>query len=130
MPRGRGGSGLSFTFDVSDVAIEYTRNSIKDMPGNPGQKVLVKELSMNGYMLITVTIEPGDFSIECVYDLKIHSNHPEAIEQIIKKAYDTFSELGNRLDGGGDTGTIQGGLDYLTGLLRQDAYDYAASNLN
>ncbi len=44
MPRGRrggGGGGAGFTWDVTDVAIDYVKKSIKDMPGNNGQRVLV-----------------------------------------------------------------------------------------
>ena len=136
MPRGRsgggGGTSPSFTYDISDVAIDYVKKSIKDMPGNNGQEVLVEELEFDGYMWIIVEFNGEEIDISCTYDLKITSNHPEAIEQIIKKAYDNYSELGNRIDGSGNSAdkfTITGGLNYLTGVLRQDAYDYAASNV-
>jgi len=136
MPRGRsgggGGSSPSFTWDISDVAIDYVKSSIKDMPGNPGQEVLVQDLEFDGYMWIVVEFNGDEIDISCTYDLKIRSNHPEAIEQIIKKAYDKYSELGNRIDGAGNSAnkfSVVGGLDYLTGILRQDAYDYAASSL-
>lgn len=129
MPKGRkgGGAGVGFTWDVSDVAIEYVKKSIKDMPGNTGQEVLVEKLKFDGYMWINVEFDGSEFTISCIYDLKIHSNHPEAIEQIIKKAYENYKEIGERLDsaGGSSRFTLTGGLDALTGLLREEAYDNA-----
>lgn len=131
MPRGRkgGGGGIGFTWDVSDVAIDYVKKSIKDMPGNNGQKVLVEKLQYNGYMWLRVEFDGDQFTISCIYDLNIRSSHPEAIEQIIKKAYENYAELGDKLEGGGgaDTFTLTGGLDALTKMLRKDAYNYAAS---
>ena len=130
MPRGRGGDGgVGFTWDISDIAIEYTRKAIKDMPGNNGQEVLVQKLQMDGYMWVKVTFDGEEFDIDCIYDLKIRSTHPEAIEVIIKTAYDKYAELGERIKGGGgaDSFTLTGGLDALTSLLRKDAYDYAVS---
>jgi hypothetical protein len=129
MPRGRrGGGGVGFTWDVTDVAIDYVKKSIKDMPGNNGQKVLVEKLEFNGYMWVRVTFDGDEFDIDCIYDLKIRSSHPDAIEIIIKTAYDKYAELGDRLSGGNtaDTFTGTGLLNSLTELLRRDAYEYAA----
>lgn len=131
MPRGRrggGGGGAGFTWDVTDVAIDYVKKSIKDMPGNNGQRVLVEKLEFNGYMWIRVEFDGDEFNISCIYDLKIRSSHPEAIEIIIKTAYNKYQELGERLDGGGgaEQFTVTGLLGSLTDMLRRDAYKYAA----
>jgi hypothetical protein len=131
MPRGRGagGGGIGFIYDVSDIAIDYVKKSIKHMPGNNGQKVLVEKLEFFGYMWMRVSFDGDEFDISCTYDLNIRSSHPEAIEIIIKTAYEKYKELGERLDGGGgaDQFTGTGILNSLTDLLRSDAYDYAAS---
>lgn len=130
MPRGRsgGGGGAGFTWDVTDVAIDYVKKSIKDMPGNNGQRVLVEKLEFNGYMWIRVEFDGDGFEISCLYDLKIRSSHPEAIEIIIKTAYNKYQELGERLNGGGgaEQFTATGLLGSLTDMLRRDAYKYAA----
>lgn len=85
----------SYTFDVTDKCIKFVYEVIKEMPGNPGQEVLVERLKGDAYGRATVTVsvdENEGVSIESQGELHWPSNHPEAIEVIIKTAEDN-SEL-------------------------------------
>ena len=74
-------------FDITDKCIAFMRESIKDMPGNPGQEVLVKDLEIDGYCYVDYD---ADIPLaETAYDWNIRSNHPEAIEIIIEHAYES-----------------------------------------
>ncbi len=85
----------SYTFDVTDKSIKFVYEVIKDMPGNPGQEVLVERLYTDAYGKVTVTVtvdEEEGVDIQSQGELHWPSNHPEAIEVIIKTAEDN-SEL-------------------------------------
>ena len=78
---------ITFVFDITDKCVKFMQESIKDMPGNPGQEVLVEELNYDCRFLLRVDDErPTDFDITCEYDINLTSNHPEAIEIIMGKA--------------------------------------------
>ncbi len=79
-----------FSFDLSDYAKEWVKLSIKDMPGNPGQEVLVNELDIDCTSVMTVYIAGRDIDVECKGDIRLTSNHPEAIEIIIEKGKESF----------------------------------------
>lgn len=80
------------TFDITDKCIKFVAQVIKDMPGNPGQEVLVSNLIDDAYGLITVDVDVNavteEVNINASGDIKWRSNHPEAIEIIIKTAED------------------------------------------
>ena len=74
-------------FDITDKCLAFIKESIQDMPGNEGQRVLVDNLDYEGYTFIDY-----DNSIPlavATFDWKITSSHPEAIYQIIDYAYDS-----------------------------------------
>jgi hypothetical protein len=78
----------TYTFNVTDKCVKFMEMSIKDMPGNPGQTVLVNDLDYSACRF-TVTVadeRPVNFNISCDSQINIRSNHPEAIEIIIDKA--------------------------------------------
>lgn len=86
-----------YRFDITDKVIAFAYMSIKDMPGNPGQEVLVerlpKEASGKVEVIVTTTeVAVGRNSVEVPTDISVEgqiywrSNHPEAIEIIIKEA--------------------------------------------
>jgi hypothetical protein len=78
------------TFDITDKCIKFVAQIIKDMPGNPGQEVLVERLIDEAYGLVTVNVNVDpiteDVDISASGEIKWKSNHPEAIEIIIKTA--------------------------------------------
>jgi len=77
-----------YSFDVTDKCTKFIQMSIKDMPGNPGQQVLVEDLDYSGCRFI-VTVDddrPVSFDITCDEIVRLRSNHPEAIEIIIETA--------------------------------------------
>lgn len=80
------------TFDITDKCIKFVSQVIKEMPGNPGQEVLVSNLIDDAYGLVTVDVNfnpaTEEVSIDASGDIKWRSNHPEAIEIIIKTAED------------------------------------------
>jgi hypothetical protein len=83
----------SYTFDITDKCVKFMQMAIKDMPGNPGQEVLVEDLDFDSCKFITtVSIEDfGDNDFELLgistdANINIRSNHPEAIEIIIETA--------------------------------------------
>lgn len=78
------------TFDITDKVIKFVSEVIDDMPGNPGQEVLVDRLikEANGRVVVIVEIEPENVSITTSGYINWRSNHPEAIEIIMKTAED------------------------------------------
>lgn len=77
----------SYTFDITDKCTKFMQMSIKDMPGNPGQEVLVEDLDYSACRFsATVTVDENEVSISAESQINIRSNHPEAIEIIIDKA--------------------------------------------
>jgi hypothetical protein len=83
----------SFDFDVSEYAVNYIRECIKDLPGNAGQEVLVQDLEIDCVCIITVEIAGRSATEEISGSINFRSNHPDAIEQIIEKAEDHFEEF-------------------------------------
>lgn len=79
---------MLYIFDVTDKCIKFVAETIKEMPGNPGQEVLVENLirDADGSISVTVIVEPGNVQIQSSGSIYWRSNHPEAIEQIIDKA--------------------------------------------
>jgi len=86
-----------YRFDITDKVIKFACMSIKDMPGNPGQEVLVERLDEDAYgkvevVLTTTQVTVGRNTIEVPTRIRAEgeiywrSNHPEAIEQIIDVA--------------------------------------------
>ena len=116
----------TFTFDVTRQAIDYTKASIKDMPGNSGQETLVNDLKYFGYCTIDVHIAGNQVDTSSYGDLILHSNHPNAIEIIMKSAEDHFNEFVDKL---GETSKISyNGLDIIQ-TIRQDCIDEAFAEL-
>jgi hypothetical protein len=83
----------SFSFDISEFAVDWVRQSIKDMPGNPGQETLVKDLDIDCSCFITVDIAGRSATAEADGVIRLNSNHPEAIEQIIDHGEESFEEF-------------------------------------
>lgn len=88
-----------YRFDITQKVIAGACIAIKDMPGNPGQEVLVERLDEDAYgrveVVVTTTEVPvGRNTIEVPTRIQAEgeiywrSNHPEAIEQIISVADD------------------------------------------
>ncbi len=86
-------SGL---FDITNKVIEYANKSIIDMPGNPGQEVLVnmliKQMANGKAELYAEIDDEGKFSASSTMDLDFYSPHEEAIQEIIQAAIE-HSEL-------------------------------------
>jgi hypothetical protein len=80
------------TFDITDKCIKFVAQTIKDMPGNPGQEVLVERLINEAYGLVTVDVDfnavTEEVSINASGEINWKSEHPEAIEIIIGTAED------------------------------------------
>jgi hypothetical protein len=88
------------TFDITEKAIDFIHYTIKGMPGNAGQETLVKRLvesGIDGTMTVTVTVDAGDIEFEAESDnnLQYSSDHPEAIEVIMKRAADAGDFFAN-----------------------------------
>lgn len=89
------------TFDITEKAIDFIHYTIKGMPGNSGQETLVQRLiesGITGTMTVTVTVDVEDVEFEAESDNNLHysSDHPEAIEVIMKRAADAgdfFAQL-------------------------------------
>lgn len=86
-----------YVFDITDKVIKFAYMSIKDMPGNPGQEVLVERLPKDAYGRVEVIVTTKEVpvgrneidiptTIEAEGEIFWRSNHPEAIEIIIKEA--------------------------------------------
>jgi hypothetical protein len=86
----------TFKFDVTEQAIDYAQSIMDVMPGNAGQEALVSSLDINAEAIIFVYIAGDRVDIDPVYDIKIDSSHPEAIEQIIDKGEQAFEEYAER----------------------------------
>jgi hypothetical protein len=77
----------SYTFDITDKCVKFMQMSIKDMPGNPGQEVLVEDLDYSGCRFTTtVQAEEDGIDISTEGIIRLRSNHPEAIEVIMETA--------------------------------------------
>jgi hypothetical protein len=78
------------SFDITDKCIKFVAQSIKDMPGNPGQEVLVERLINEAYgsVIVDVEYEIDGIDISASGEINWRSNHPEAIEIIIATAED------------------------------------------
>ena len=86
----------TFTFDVTEEAIEYSQSIMDSMPGNAGQEALVGSLDIDASAIITVYIAGPLVDVDKEYEIKINSSHPEAIEQIIDKGEQAFEEYAER----------------------------------
>ena len=87
----------TFAFDVTEKCVAFMKETIKDMPGNPGQETLVRDLDYSGCRF-TVYVEVSfldQIDISSEYDINIYSNHPEAIEIIIQTAEEAGELIGN-----------------------------------
>ena len=78
---------MGVQFDITDKCLSFIKQSIEDMPGNEGQRSLVKNLNYDGYCYIDY--EADVQAATATYDWDITSSHPEAIYQIIEHAYDS-----------------------------------------
>ena len=116
----------SFTYDISDIAEQYVRGSIKDKGGNAGQDSLISDLGVDVSCVITVRIAGQDVDTSVDGDIKFSSSHPEAIEVILKEAEDTFDEFVKRLEST-STEAFQG-IDIIQ-TIRQDKVDEAFKEL-
>jgi len=79
------------SFDITDKCIKFVTEVIQDMPGNPGQEVLVERLTNEAYGLVIVDVDYDGFGgvdISASGEINWKSNHPEAIEIIINTAED------------------------------------------
>lgn len=87
---------MSVQFDITDKCLSFIKESIKDMPGNEGQKTLVENLNYDGYTYIDYdgTIPAA----QATYDWDITSSHPEAIIQIIEHAYQSAEVIAKRAE--------------------------------
>ena len=83
-------------FDITDKCRSFIKESIKDMPGNEGQEVLVKNLDIDGYCYIDYDSDIP--AAEATYDWNIASSHPEAIEKIIEHAYQSAELIAKRAE--------------------------------
>lgn len=77
-----------YEFDVTDKCVAFMKESIKDMPGNRGQEVLVEELDYSGceFKVTAGYDDYQDFIISEEHRINLRSNHPEAIEIIMETA--------------------------------------------
>lgn len=86
----------AYTFDITDKCVKFMQMSIKDMPGNPGQEVLVEEIDYSGCQFeVEVVVEQEEVDISVDYQINLQSNHPEAIEIIMKTAEENGELIGN-----------------------------------
>lgn len=79
--------------DLSNTAVEYVRASIANMPGNPGQEVLVNDLDIDCNCIATVYIAGLLVEVTIEGNIKFNSNHPDAISEIINKGEEHFNEF-------------------------------------
>jgi len=86
-----------YRFDITEKVIDFAYKSVKDMPGNNGQEVLVERLPDDAQgkveVVVTTTEVPvGRTEVEVPTDIRAEgeivwkSNHPDAIEIIINRA--------------------------------------------
>lgn len=115
-----------FTIDVSDYAQDYVAASIKGKGGNPGQDSLLSSLIIDCNAVVTVQIAGDEVDTIAEGNIKFKSSHPEAIEQILSGAEDTFEEFISEL--GGPSASPYNGLNIIK-TIRQIAVDEAFSEL-
>lgn len=101
----------SFSFDITDRAVEAAKDVMSAMPGNPGQETLVNDLYIDAYAAVRVDIDGPLVRTSTSYDIDIQSAHPEAIYIIIEAGKQAFEEYAK---GAGDT---EGLVDFAFGLL-------------
>jgi len=77
-------------FDITDKVIAFARESIQDMPGNNGQRVLVDDLVIQGSASILYSNDNGDKNAQESHDFEIISHHPDAINIIIDYCYQSI----------------------------------------
>lgn len=86
-----------YRFDITEKVIDFAYKSVKDMPGNNGQEVLVERLPDDAQgkvevVVTTVAVPVRGTEVEVPVDIKAEgeivwkSNHPDAIEIIINRA--------------------------------------------
>jgi hypothetical protein len=85
-----------FKFDITEQAIEYAQSIMDVMPGNAGQESLVGSLDIDAQAIVVVYIAGDRVDVDPIYNIRISSSHPEAIEQIIDKGEQAFEEYAER----------------------------------
>ena len=116
----------TFTYDLSPEAIGYVKASIQGMPGNPGQQSLVDSLSIDCSCILEVNIAGAEVNTESTGFIKLNSNHPEAIEQIISAGEDHFEEF---KDGLSKVSFAASASLNILETIRQDKIDEAFDSL-
>jgi hypothetical protein len=90
------------TFDITDKCIKFVAQTIKDMPGNPGQESLVNTMIDEAYGRVIVDVGFDSITQEVIIDasgeINWKSNHPEAIEIIIDTAEDNTELIVNQAE--------------------------------
>jgi hypothetical protein len=82
---------VSYSFDITDKCIKFVSTIIKGMPGNAGQETLVERTVDSAYGRVIVTVflnEEEGVEIQASGEIHWPSDHPEAIEIILKTADD------------------------------------------
>jgi hypothetical protein len=74
------------TFDITDKCIKFVAQTIKDMPGNPGQEVLVERLINEAYGLVTVDVNFNEFTEEVSIEAIIIGTAEDNTELITAQA--------------------------------------------
>jgi hypothetical protein len=85
-----------FKFDITEQALEYAQDIMDAMPGNAGQESLVASLDIDAQAIVVVYIAGDRVDVDPIYNIRINSSHPEAIEQIIDKGEQAFEEYAER----------------------------------
>ena len=116
----------TFDIDVSRQATDYVAASIKDMGGNAGQDALIAALEIDCAAVVEVYIAGSQVTTQADGDIKLRSNHPEAIEQIISAGEDNFLEFLDKLSS--ESASAYNGLDIIR-TIRQTAIDEAYNDL-
>lgn len=116
----------TFDIDVSKQATDYVAASIKDMGGNAGQEALIAALEINCSAVVEVHIAGDQVDTQADGNIKLTSNHPEAIEQIISAGEDNFIEFLDKLSS--ESESAYNGLDIIR-TIRQTAVDEAFKEL-
>lgn len=116
----------TFDIDVSRQAADYVAASIKDMGGNAGQEALIAALEIDCAATVEVHIAGDQVDTTADGNIKLNSNHPEAIEQIISAGEDNFLEFLDKLSSKSES--AYNGLDIIR-TIRQTAIDEAYNDL-
>lgn len=88
-------ASIVYSFDITDKCIKFVATIIKEMPGNAGQDTLVGRAIEDAYGNAKVNVLIDDLEgvdITSSGEIQWPSDHPEAIEIILKTANDN-SEL-------------------------------------